>query len=133
VQGFISSNGENVSLSEAVIVHFDAEQIPLKDVIAVHLYTHKSTSQHSMRGKYRSAIYTFPENDIRLIDTFIAQLQANFEKKLITQILPFCDFKPSEAQFQNYYLKNPEKPFCKTHIEPKLRLLLDKFSVLVKS
>ncbi|MEM9076169.1 MAG: peptide-methionine (S)-S-oxide reductase [Bacteroidota bacterium] len=51
-QGFISSNEES-AFSEAVIVHYDSNAISLKDLVGIHLYTHKSTSDHSMRAKYR--------------------------------------------------------------------------------
>ena len=57
-QGWISASGA-VEFSEAVLVHFNPEKISIKDLIAVHLHTHKSTSSHSMRSKYRSAVYTF--------------------------------------------------------------------------
>ncbi|WP_343065456.1 peptide-methionine (S)-S-oxide reductase [Arenibacter arenosicollis] len=55
-QGFVASKGEESFFSEAVIVHYDPKSIALKDLILIHLYTHKSTSDHSMRNKYRSAI-----------------------------------------------------------------------------
>ena len=60
-QGFITPEGEEDSFSEAVIVHYDPSQIALKDLIEIHLWTHKSTSEHSMRGKYRSAVYAFDQ------------------------------------------------------------------------
>lgn len=50
-QGFIASTEEYNTFSEAVIVHFDSEVISAKTLIEIHLYTHKSTSQHSMRSK----------------------------------------------------------------------------------
>jgi len=31
----------------------------------------------------------------------------------------------------NYYFKGPDKPFCKTFIGPKLKLVLSKFSKYV--
>ncbi len=58
-QGFIYSHPPHDSLSEAVLVDFDPAQISLADLIEIHLRTHASTSQHSMRQKYRSAIYAF--------------------------------------------------------------------------
>lgn len=85
-----------------------------------------------MRNKYRSAIYRFLEDSEFLIISILAELQTDFEEKLITQVLMFYHFKPSDAKFQNYYLTDKERPFCKTHIQPKLRALLDKFSEQVK-
>jgi len=127
-QGYVSSVGVNHEFSEAVVVHFNIEKITLKTLIEIHLYTHKSVSNHSMRNKYRSAVYTFSnaqENDSKDI---IESLQKGFNDKIVTKVFPLLEFKASREAIQNYYQKNPNKPFCETFINPKLQLLLDKFS-----
>ena len=131
-QGFIASTGVNSSFSEAAIVHFYEDSISLKDIIAVHLHTHNSTSQHSMRSKYRSAVYVFSNEVAGLISGLLIEVQNDFDEPLITQVLPFNAFKPSDSQFHNYYFTDTERPFCKTHIKPKLQLLLDTFSAQVR-
>ena len=127
-QGYVASVDENSDFSEAVIVHFDTEDISLETLIEVHLNTHKSTSNHSMREKYRSAIYTFSKLQTLEVTQLLNHFQNTFDGKLITQVVPFYKFKPSRKQIQNYYQKNPEKPFCKSFINPKLNVLLEKFS-----
>ncbi len=127
-QGFVASTGDNNTFSEAVIVHFNAEDISLKTLIEIHLYTHKSTSNHSMRTKYRSAVYTFSNTQKNEVDDIISAFQNEFENKLITKTFPFNNFKVSSEQIQNYYYNNPEKPFCETFINPKLKVLLNQFS-----
>jgi peptide-methionine (S)-S-oxide reductase len=127
-QGFVSSTDQNKSFSEAVIVHFNPETIPLKVLIDIHLHTHKSTSNHSRRAKYRSAIYTFSESQKVEAKKLIEDFQKDFDNQLITQTLPFNTFKASREQIQNYYYNNPEKPFCKNFINPKLQWLLKQFS-----
>ena len=130
-QGWIASSGDSNSFSEAVIVHFDNE-ISLNVLTEIHLHTHKSTVDHSRRDKYRSAVYTFSTTQYEESETILRNLQTRFESKIITKIVPFISFKASRVQIQNYYITNPEKPFCKTFINPKLKLLLDKFSDYVK-
>ena len=127
-QGYVSSSGENNSFSEAVIIHFNAAKISLSTLIEIHLHTHNSISDHSMRDKYRSAVYVFSVEQKNEVQQIIDGFQEAFGFKLITKVLPYDQFKPSRDQIVNYYYSNPEKPFCKTFIEPKLRLLLDKFS-----
>ncbi|GBF20298.1 MULTISPECIES: peptide-methionine (S)-S-oxide reductase [Arenibacter] len=127
-QGFVASDGEESSFSEAVIVSYEPSDISLEDLILIHLYTHKSTSDHSMRNKYRSAIYTFGPLDVERSTLALQKFQENFKKPLVTKVLPFREFKVSDKAFQNYYYKNPYKPFCKTHIAPKIKLLLLKFA-----
>lgn len=126
-QGWIASTYANKEFSEAVIIAFYPNQIDLKTLIEIHLRTHKSTSNHSMRKKYRSAIYSFSEPQHKMAEMFLKLFQTDFEKKIITKVLPFNIFKASEENTQNYYLENPQKPFCKTFIEPKLRTLLTTF------
>ncbi|CAH8282186.1 peptide-methionine (S)-S-oxide reductase [Mariniflexile fucanivorans] len=127
-QGYVSSVDGNNAFSEAVIVHFNSELISLETLIEIHLYTHKSTSNHSMRTKYRSAIYTFSEDHNSQSEAIIKSFQKEFDNKLITKVYPFHSFKASREAVQNYYQKNPEKPFCETFINPKLKLLLEQFS-----
>jgi peptide-methionine (S)-S-oxide reductase len=127
-QGFVASDGEESSFSEAVIVSYEPSDISLEDLILIHLYTHKSTSDHSMRNKYRSAVYTFGPLDVERSTLALQKFQENFKKPLVTKVLPFREFKISDKAFQNYYYKNPYKPFCKTHIAPKIKLLLLKFA-----
>ncbi|XCF06725.1 peptide-methionine (S)-S-oxide reductase [Tamlana crocina] len=132
-QGYVASHGDEASWSEAVIVHFKANEIPLKTLIEIHLQTHKSTSNHSMRKKYRSAIYSFSEEQSKACKDILSELQSLFENPFITRVLPFQSFKPSREQIRDYYYKNPEKPFCENFITPKLRLLLKKYSAAVNA
>jgi len=131
-QGFVASEGENDSFSEAVIVHFNPKVVLLKTLIEIHLYTHKSTSDHTMRKKYRSAIYTFSKEQNILVSKIIKELQTLFNNQLITRVLSFKKFKLSNEQFHNYFYANPEKPFCETYINPKLKCILDRFSNQVR-
>ncbi len=127
-QGWMASNQPHDDLSEAIIVHYDPQMITLSNLIQVHLHTHACTSNHSMRGKYRSAIYTFGVEDILVAHHALTELSPNFNDPIITQVLAYASFKRSEEKYQNYYQKNPDKPFCKTYIEPKIQFLQKSFS-----
>tara|TARA_B100000809_G_scaffold9202_1_gene8754 strand:- start:4671 stop:4961 length:291 start_codon:yes stop_codon:yes gene_type:complete len=61
-QGWIASIDNNAELSEAIEVYFDQSKVSLQTLIEIHLYTHASTANHSMRKKYRSAIYTYDDD-----------------------------------------------------------------------
>jgi len=127
-QGWIASDSENKSFSEGVIVDYDTERISLNVLIAVHLHTHSSTASHSMREKYRSAVYIFNEEDAQLAKEAIHVLQTDFDKLIITQVLPYADFTLNREDSLNYYFSDPERPFCENYINPKLKLLLNQFS-----
>lgn len=129
-QGFVASKDLEKSFSEAVVVTYDDSMISMKDLIAVHLHTHKSTSDHSFRQKYRSAVYVYSKTDYHDAVEILDALATDFKDKLITKVHYFDKFKPSEQHFQDYYYTNPQKPFCETYISPKLKTILTKFGKL---
>ncbi|WP_245583430.1 peptide-methionine (S)-S-oxide reductase [Salinimicrobium terrae] len=122
-QGYIASEAPADALSEAVIIHYLPKRVNLKRLLEVHLHTHNSTSNHSFRKKYRSAVYYFTSEDEKAAKEFLKELQKDFEEKLITRVLPFVEFKASRESIRNYYKKNPDASFCKRYIEPKLAVL----------
>ncbi|MFK7748959.1 MAG: peptide-methionine (S)-S-oxide reductase [Kordia sp.] len=132
-QGWVQSTEENDTFSEAVIVQFDTTLIPLKVLVAIHLRTHKSTVQHSMRKKYRSAIYYYDQAQQEILKNILTAAQSEFKEKIITQVLPFIAFKASREAITNYYYSNPKKPFCEQFINPKLKLLLREFTEFANS
>src|SRR5690606_20229950 len=130
-QGWISSESPNDNFSEGVLVTFNPDEIKLDILIEVHLLTHASTAMHTMRVKYRSAIYYNNLDDKIAMETILENFKDT--ERLITMILPLKNFKLNEEKFLNYYQSKPEAPFCKTFISPKLNLLRKKFGNVIKS
>lgn len=130
-QGWIASNGEHAEFSEAIEVYFDPAVISLSDLIEIHLYTHASTSNHSMRGKYRSAIYSYDDIQFKHAVDVLSLLKAGFDGTIITQVYAFKRFKPNKNELQDYFYSAPDRPFCQRYINPKLKLLLARFNRLV--
>jgi len=126
-QGWISST-EKTTMSEAVIVHFHSELITLRELIEVHLYTHSSTSNHSFREKYRSAVYVFNEDQRVEATLIINDLQPDFHHDVVTEVLSFKEFKVNREDQLNYLYTRKNNAFCEAYIHPKLTLLLSKFS-----
>ncbi len=122
-QGWIASKPPDDSYSEAVFLTFDPKVIQLELLIEVHLYTHSCTSEHSMRSKYRSAIYYVNEVQKKQAMEAIQSLQKEFDQPIITKVIPFKAFKLNDEQYLDYYKKNPKKPFCANYIGPKLTAL----------
>ncbi|PPK98902.1 peptide-methionine (S)-S-oxide reductase [Parapedobacter indicus] len=131
-QGWISSVSPYDTFSEAVIVHF-TKDINLEVLIEVHLLTHSSASAHSMRDKYRSAVYYFDDNDKAVIESVIGKLALENDTSYITQVLPFVDFRLNSENYLNYYKKDKHKPFCLTNINPKLTAIRKKFGQQVRT
>ncbi len=133
LQGWISSTRPDaVTFSEAVIVRYDETVMPLDVLVEIHLRTHKSTSSHAMRGKYRSAIYTFSQEQQQRVGKILHEKRTLFEKPIITQVYPFRRFKQNREEYTDYYRKNSERPFCKKYIDPKLQFLLESYGDFVQ-
>lgn len=125
-QGYIASTGAHQDLSEAVVVTFTPSVVSLKRLIEIHLHTHEATSAHSFRKKYRSAIYYFSEVQQKEAEEILHHFQKEFKYQLVTLVLPFKRFKGSRESIVNYYIRQPEAPFCKKYIEPKLKKIQEK-------
>lgn len=119
-QGYIASKAPADTPSEAVIVHYLPKKVKLERLLEIHLHTHNATSDHSFRKKYRSAVYFFSAEEEKGIKSLLEKLQKKFDQELVTQVLAFRRFEASRESIQNYYRRNPEAPFCKKFIEPKL-------------
>jgi peptide-methionine (S)-S-oxide reductase len=132
-QGWIASEGDASDFSEAIVVSYDRKSIGLKDLIAIHLATHSCTSAHSLRHKYRSAIYTFDNQQEVISKAAIEEIQPEYKEKIITTVISFKEFKLNTDEYLNYYYADPEKPFCQNIVNPKLRLLMNRFPNLVES
>ncbi|EPX77377.1 peptide-methionine (S)-S-oxide reductase [Litoreibacter arenae] len=130
-QGFIRADPPDDSLSEGVVVRFDPAIIPLSTLIEVHLRTHASTSAHSMRGKYRSAVYTTDAAQHAKVAAILADLQSQFDRPLVTKPLMLRGFEPSPDTYQDYYATHADAPFCTRYIDPKLSLIRQDFAAHV--
>lgn len=130
-QGFVRSDPPADGWAEGVIVHFDPLVIDLAIIVEVHLRTHAASAPYVAKGKYRSAIYVHDDVQQGQAAGVIASLQREFEGRIETRVLPFRDFKPSDERFMNYYASNPDKPFCRRYIDPKLAVIREDFADLL--
>ncbi len=119
-QGFIRSEAPSDAWAEGVIVHFDPEVIGLGTLADVHLRTHSANGAYSPGGRYRSAIYIFDPHTRHEADRAIDQFARQSGEAARTTVLPFLGFQASDARYRNYYRTDPNRPFCRRYIDPKL-------------
>lgn len=131
-QGYIASKDRVSSFSEGVVITFEPDIIPLHRLIEVHLHTHHSTSAHSFREKYRSAVYYLDPEHRAEAEAALENLQMDFQEKIITQVLPLWEFMSSRESLLDYYRSDPQKPFCRRYIRPKLERLRERFGKEIK-
>ena len=127
-QGWIRSAPPHDAESEAVRVRFRPEVIGLRTLVEIHLLTHASTSDHSMRGKYRSAVYTTSAEQHARAERVLAELRAEAGDAYVTEAMPLASFRLNDESLLDYYRTRPDAPFCRTYIDPKLAELRRRFA-----
>lgn len=130
-QGFIAAAPPDDGFCEAVRVTFDERVLPLASLIEVHLRTHASQSDHSMRGRYRSAVYAVDDAMAERCRDALHALGPRFDAPLVTRVLRLAAFRLNDERYLRYREKRPDAPFCRTHIDPKLDLLERQYAPLL--
>ncbi|MGR5066069.1 peptide-methionine (S)-S-oxide reductase [Photobacterium sp. DNB22_13_2] len=131
-QGWMNARNVN-DRYEAVLVEYDPLKITIQVLVGVHLLTHHATSNHLLRSRYPSAIYTYTESQRLIALEAISLYQENFSEPLVTGIEEAGSFVPCEDDKQGYYFNHPKRPFCEGQIAPKLHILLSQFGEYVSA
>lgn len=116
--------------AEVVEVEFDPRAIPLEDLLEIFFASHDPTSPNRQGAdvgtQYRSTIlYTSQEQKDR-VERFIAAAAQDYPRPIVTEVKELERFYPAEEHHHAYYEKNPEQPYCRAVISPKLAKLRKK-------
>ncbi|MCB0570624.1 MAG: bifunctional methionine sulfoxide reductase B/A protein [Phaeodactylibacter sp.] len=113
--------------AEAVQVVFNQEEISYESLVRMHLLTHDPTTpnrQGADRGpQYRSAIFYHDDEQKAAAEIVIAELDAEFDDPIVTELTPFEAFYRAEEYHQEFYSRNPANRYCVAVISPKLQKL----------
>ena len=130
--GWIVAPAPDDTPSEGVIVEFDPGQLSVEALIDIHILSQSAYGNHSMRDKYRSAVYVFNPAQMRTCEAYFADL-CRRQIAPVTRILAFEGFQPSALEYHNYYYSNPQRPYCQRFIAPKISRLKQVFGEKIKS
>jgi len=70
--------------------------------------------------QYRSAIFYLNESQREIALQSKSAAQQAFESPIVTSIEPAGTFWPAESWHQDYYAHNPDAPYCRFVIAPKV-------------
>ena len=73
--------------------------------------------------QYRSAVYYHDDEQKRIAEEALADAQALWKNKIVTEITAASEFYPAEDYHQEYFRSNPYQPYCQVIIEPKVAKL----------
>lgn len=122
--------------AEVVKVTFDQELISLEDILEVFFATHDPTSLNRQGNdigtQYRSIILYTNDKQLSIIEKVKERVQSKLSKKIVTEVAPFKAFYPAEDYHKNYFRKNPNQPYCRFVIAPKVLKVRKHFEKFVK-
>ena len=119
--------------AEVVQVEFDSDEISYRDLLGVFFTLHDPTTLDRQGGdvgtQYRSAIFYHDEEQRRTAEDLVKELEAEhvFDDPIVTKIEPLVAFYPAEEYHREYYRRNPNQPYCRAVIAPKVAKLRTKF------
>ncbi len=124
--------------AETVRITFDPSVISYKDLLRIFFTIHDPTTLN-LQGpdagtQYRSAIfYQSPEQKADA-DSVIAEIKAAgiWDRPIVTEVVPFRAFYEAEDYHQRYYETNPEQPYCRVVIAPKVAKFRQHYMSLLK-
>lgn len=125
----VSSGSTNHA--EVVEVIFDKELISFEEILEIFFEIHNPTTLNQQGAdigtQYRSIILVNSPDQLMVSLKKIAELNQSgkYESPVVTQVTKFEKFYEAEDYHQNFYNNNPNYPYCRIVIDPKLKKLID--------
>jgi len=124
--------------AEVVEIVFDRDVLTLEEVLEVFFYTHDPTTLNRQGNdvgpQYRSVIF-YKDNDQRNIAELVKKEFASqiYDDPIVTEISPLTTFYIAEDYHQEYFLNNPNQPYCRFVVSPKVEKFRKKYSDKLKN
>jgi peptide-methionine (S)-S-oxide reductase len=114
----------NTGHAEVIQITYDPKAVSYEKLIETFWEAHDPTTlnrQGADNGtQYRSIILYSSEAQRGAAETSKAQAQKRFRQPIVTEIVPLQKFYPAEDYHQDYYRANPNQPYCRVVIRPKV-------------
>ncbi len=123
--------------AESVRVTYDPSRISYGQLLKVFFSVAHDPTQLNRQGpdigtQYRSAIFFANDEQRRVADAYIAQLQAArvYGRPIVTEAKQLAAFYEAEAYHQDYAAHHPNQPYIVIHDLPKVANLQRQFPAL---
>ena len=130
--------GGRTGHAEAIQVMFDPQQLSFREVLEMFFAFHDPTTRDrqgpDVGSQYRSAIFFATPEQERIARELIAELDAQqvFPAPIVTEVTALGAFHAAEDYHQGYYRQNPDQPYCRAMIAPKVAKLRAKFAARLR-
>jgi peptide-methionine (S)-S-oxide reductase len=116
--------------AESVQIKYDPKKISYGKILQIFFSVAHDPTQLNRQGpdsgtQYRSAIFTSSDEQKKVTDAYIAQLNAAkvYKKPIVTKVGPLEGFYPAEAYHQDYLTLHPTQPYIAYNDIPKVENL----------
>src|ERR1700710_833992 len=116
--------------AESVQIKYDPKKISYGKILQIFFSVAHDPTQLNRQGpdsgtQYRSAIFTTSDEQKKVADAYIAQLNAAkvYKKQIVTKVGPLEGFYPAEAYHQDYLTLHPNQPYIAYNDIPKVENL----------
>jgi peptide-methionine (S)-S-oxide reductase len=128
------SNG-TTGHAESVEVKYDPAKISYGKLLQIFFSVAHNPTELNYQGpdsgtQYRSAIFTTTDEQKKVTDAYIAQLNAAkvYPASIVTKVGPLQGFYPAEAYHQDYLTLHPNQPYIAYNDIPKVENLKKLFA-----
>jgi len=112
--------------AEVVHVTFDPRAISYEDILRIFFTVHDPTTLNRQGNdvgiQYRSVIFYHDEKQKETAENIIKEisLEKIWDNPVVTELSPFNAFYKAEKYHQVYFVNNPDQPYCRIVIAPKV-------------
>lgn len=124
--------------AEACQVTFDPSKVTYAELLEIFWKTHDPTTRdrqgNDVGPQYRSVIFYHSDEQRRIAEHYKKKLEEArvYDAPIVTEIVKYESFYPAENYHQNYYENNPDQPYCRFVIQPKVEKFKKVFSDRLK-
>jgi peptide-methionine (S)-S-oxide reductase len=116
--------------AESVEIKYDPKKISYGKILQIFFSVAHDPTQLNRQGpdsgpQYRTAIFTTSDEQKKVAEAYIAQLNAAkvYKKPIVTKLGPLEAFYPAEAYHQDYLTLHPNQPYIAYNDMPKIENL----------
>jgi peptide-methionine (S)-S-oxide reductase len=124
--------------AEVVQISFNPSVVTFTEILEVFFQVHDPTTLNRQGAdvgtQYRSVIFYHSEEQKQTAVKMIEKLNAVklFPKPVVTGVAPFVHFYEAEGYHKDYFSKNPNQPYCRMVVAPKVQKFQKMFGELLK-
>jgi len=117
--------------AEVVQITFDPSIISYKEILEIFFAIHDPTTPNRQGNdvgtRYRSIILYHNEEQRKIAEEMIKEVEKRIGKKVVTELKPFEALYEAEDYHYNFYDKHRNYPYCRIVIDPKVKKFMKYF------